>query len=79
MPDDLVFGWYSPTKAKYLGVDIYQERDIVKGGRVLKAGRRLVVTDISEEPTRFRENGDEQFVAVMSRRDFVKNVKPIRR
>ncbi len=73
----VVFGWFSPSKAKYVGTDLYQETHIRKNGEIIKRGRLLVVTDISASPGRFVNNGDEVFVATMFEKDFVKHVDAV--
>jgi hypothetical protein len=71
---ELLFGWYSHAKAKYIGVDVYQETDIQKNGRILQRGRRLIVTDVVAGPQRFVNNGDEVFVATLLPKDFVEHI-----
>lgn len=76
MATNFAFGWWSPAKAKYVGFDVYQERDILKDGVVLLKGWILQVTDVVDSSAVFRNNGDEVFVAVIKRSNFVRRAIP---
>lgn len=67
------FGWYSPSKSRYVGVDVYREKPIVHNGQVIREGRTLIVTDVVDSPEMLL--GDEKFVATLDPADFVEHCK----